>query len=71
MSIYYFPGVNMPATQVLEGAKRADLDEVVVIGYGSDGLYISSSEYSISEINLMLDRAKQEIMLHLMNAEAQ
>ena len=52
----------IPVDKVLDGA-QGKLKEVIVIGWDeNDDIYISTSEAKISEINLLLDVAKANLL---------
>jgi len=55
--------LDLPAERVLQEALNADLDGVVVIGYGKDGSeYMASSIAGGPEVNWLLDRCKSRMM---------
>ena len=54
---------DLPVSIPLEGALKADLASVIVIGESEDGsLYLASSSGSIADLNLLLDLVKREIL---------
>jgi hypothetical protein len=61
-----FTGVTLldtPPPKVLEYAARANLQDVVVLGWDDDGnLYFASSSADGAEVNWLLDSAKQELL---------
>lgn len=57
---------EIPPTQILEQAKEAEMESVVVLGWKRSGeFYFASSQSSVSEINLMLDVCKHTLMEEL------
>lgn len=65
MTVYYFPGTKIPADTVLDGAKEAKLDSVLVIGEGPDGMYVACSDDNMADINLLADKLKARIMEYI------
>lgn len=50
--------LDIPVEDILNGAASADLDDVLVIGYESDGtLYVASSSASLADLYLMANIA--------------
>lgn len=64
-NIVYFPGITTLDTdpgRVIEGALRADLEGVVILGRRKDGdLYFASSFAGSPEVLWHLERAKHEL----------
>lgn len=55
--------LDIPADKVIEGAVEADLDMIVVIGWGKDGsLYFGSSSGDAPEIMWLLQTAQKLLM---------
>lgn len=49
----------IPPERVLEGAIKADLKDVLVVGKDKDGkLYVACSQAAYAEVILLLERAK-------------
>lgn len=65
VTVLYFPCTRIPAEAVLDGAKEAKLESVLVVGYGPDGLYVACSDDNMADINLLADRLKDRIMDHI------
>lgn len=59
---FYLPGTKIPAETVLDGAKEAKLDTVLVVGHGPEGLYVACSDDNMADINLLADKLKARIM---------
>lgn len=49
----------LPPERVLEGAIKADLEDVLIVGKDKDGkLYVACSQSAYAEVILLLERAK-------------
>lgn len=56
---------DIPPDTILEAAKGAGLDTVIIIGKNADNdLYIASSTGEYPLINWLLDLAKQDLLLN-------
>lgn len=54
---------DIPPEDILEKAKEADLDMVVVLGFTKDNqLYFAGSTSDCAEVNWALDQAKQILL---------
>lgn len=55
--------LDIPVERILDGAKKHDLQQVIVIGAKQDGtLYVALSTGDVGANNLMLDCAKAQIV---------
>jgi hypothetical protein len=65
-NIVDFPGgtlLDIPVDKVLEGAKEASLDQVVIIGSRSDGsTYLAFSTSDLYQILWFLENAKMDVL---------
>jgi len=65
-NVVFFSGATSNAYDprlILEGALKVTFDRVVVVGIDVDGqLFLSCSDPSLAECNLLLDRAKLDLM---------
>lgn len=61
-----FPGITMlsiPPEKILEGAKKQNLADVLVIGWTGKGeLYFASSSADGAEVNWLIDQAKAALI---------
>lgn len=65
-NVAIFPGVtplDFDADVMLDAAKKADLESVVIVGYTKEGAeFFSSSISSGPEVLWMLERARMELL---------
>jgi hypothetical protein len=54
--------LDIPPKDVIEGAAKEDFDQVLVIGWIGDELYMSSSSAEGSDILWLLERVKHFLM---------
>ncbi|CAB4164485.1 hypothetical protein UFOVP826_42 [uncultured Caudovirales phage] len=61
-----FPGLTkawVPPEKVLDGAKEANLSEVLILGYNEDNtLHIYSSTSDIAQLLLMVKRVEKQLV---------
>ncbi|MFT0140762.1 hypothetical protein [Alloalcanivorax xenomutans] len=64
--VTYFNGVTrlpLPAAQILDQAKAANLDLAIVIGYDAEGReYFASSEPDGADVLWLLERCKKALL---------
>ena len=59
----FVTSLDIPAERVIEAAKEADLESVVVLGYDKDGdEYFSSSFAGSPEVIYLMERLKKKLL---------
>lgn len=62
--------LDLPPDRVMSDAADAELTELVVVGYGPDGLFIGATAGDARETLWLLERARHKIMMAADQAEA-